>query len=349
MVDLMITHMLEREPQPKNIFLSVEEPVRLLFERYGSLAQQLSNLRLRPDQTTVIHAQMDGIYRAIEETWREKVDPNLSNWDTVQLARHPQRPHTLDYINGIFSEFIELHGDRLSGDDKAIVGGLASLDVLGNKTTVMVIGVQKGRDTQSNIERNFGMARPEGYRKALRLMKHAEKFNFPVIIFVDTPGAAPSAESEERGIAWAISRNLLEMSRLKTPIVSVIIGEGGSGGALALAVADCLLILQHGYFSVVSPEGAAAILWQDTKFAPEAAEQLQLTAKNLPQFIPWAKVIPEPPGGAHRFPHEMAAILKKVLVKQINELLRIPTAELLENRYQQLRHIGQWIEPASGT
>lgn len=336
--------MLERGPQTKYTFLPFEEPVRPFFEKRESLAQQLT--RTHSDSAKgVIRAEIDGLNQAIKRTWVEEIEPKIGSWETVLLARHPQRPHTLDYVHAMFTEFVELRGDRRFLEDKAIVGGLAKLE----SQTVMVIGTQKGRDARENAEdqRRFGMPRAEGYRKALRLMKHAEKFSFPVITFIDLPGASPDAASEERGIAEAIAENIFEMPQLKIPTIAVVVGEAGSGGALALAVTDTLFALEHTYFTVVSPEGAASILWRDAKFAPLAAEQLRLSAKNLSQFLPYARVLEEPHGGVHRFPHEMYPILKTTLAEELDRLEQIPLEELLESRYQQFRHIGEFLNSPS--
>lgn len=334
---------MEQEPQIRNHLSPFEEPIRRLWEEYQRLAIrcQTATRRGRTNELEVFKAEMEGIHAELARKWTEEIEPTIGDWETVQLARHPQRPHTLDYIHSIFTEFMELHGDRLFGDDKAIVGGWAKLE----GETVMVIGTQKGRNARENADdqRRFGMPRAEGYRRALRLMKQAEKFQKPLITFIGLPGASPDAESEQRGIAMAIAINLLEMSQLKTPTIAMVIGEGGSGGALALAVTDSLLALSYTYFTVVSPEGAASILWRDTQFAPQAAEQLQLAAKNLPKFIPWAKVIPEPSGGVHRFPQEMYPILKRVLIEELSRLHQIPLEELLEKRQKQFRQVGQLI------
>lgn len=339
--------MLEKEEQlNRSILDAILQPFNLPFREYQSLAGKLT--RVRPDEAKVIRAEMDGLRQAMEEVWINKVKPKIDapeiiDFASVQFARHPQRPSTLDYVQTIFTDFMELHGDRRFGDDKAIVSGPANLD----GKHVMIIGTQKGRDARENSEdrRRFGMPRAEGYRKALRLMKQAEKFQLPVITFVDLPGASPDAQSEERGIALSIAENISTMSQLETPIIAVITGQGGSGGALALAAGDRLLALEYSYFSVVSPEGAASILWRDASFAPEAARQLQPAARNLPKFISWTTLVEEPPGGAHCFPQEMYPRLKKVLIEQVEELSQIPTKELLRNRHQQFRGMGQFFEP----
>jgi acetyl-CoA carboxylase carboxyl transferase subunit alpha len=254
----------------------------------------------------------------------------------VQLARDPQRPYTLDYLTLAFSEFVELHGDRLFADDAAIVGGMASLD----GQTVMVIGHQKGRDTKENVLRRFGMARPEGYRKALRLMRQAEKFGMPIVSLIDIPGADPSLAAEERGQAFAIAENLLAMTTLRVPFVSVIIGEGGSGGALALGVADRVLMLENAIYSVASPEAAASILWKDGARGAEAAEAMKITAPDLLRFGVIDAIVPEPPGGAHTDHPAAAAALKSALLTQLAELDNVPVEQLVASRAKRYRKIG---------
>jgi len=260
----------------------------------------------------------------------------LSRWQRVQLARHPQRPYTLDYIQMIMSDFMELHGDRCFSDDKAIVGGLAKI----NGFKVMVLGHQKGRGTKENILRNFGCAHPEGYRKSLRIMQLAEKFNLPILVFIDTPGAYPGIGAEERGQAHAIAFNLREMVQIRTPILVVVIGEGGSGGALGIGVGDRILILENAYYSVISPEGCAAILWKDSTKASEAAEVLKLTAHDLLHFGIADEIIKEPLGGAHTNPQETASNLKEAIIRNFKELLSVPLDELLDARYKKYRKIG---------
>jgi acetyl-CoA carboxylase carboxyl transferase subunit alpha len=267
---------------------------------------------------------------------KQQDSPRRSAWDHVQLARHPQRPYTLDYVQLAFADFLELHGDRLFGDDAAIVGGLATLGA----RTVMVIGHQKGRDTKDNVLRRFGMARPEGYRKALRLMRHAEKFGIPVITLIDIPGADPSLVAEERGQAFAIAENLLAMSQLRVPFVSVIVGEGGSGGALALGLADRVLMLENAIYSVASPEAAASILWKDGARGAEAAEAMKITAPDLLEFGVIDGIIAEPPGGAHTDHAAAAQALQEALVAQLAELDSLPIDELLAQRARRYRAIG---------
>ena len=264
----------------------------------------------------------------------------LTPWQRCQIARHPTRPYTLDYIRMLMTDFIELHGDRAFGDDKAIVGGLARLDGM----PLVVIGHQKGRDTKEKLARNFAMANPEGYRKALRLMKLAEKFNKPVLTLVDTPGAFPGIGAEERGQAEAIARNLREMSGLRTPLLVVVTGEGGSGGALGIAVGDSIFMLEYAIYSVISPEGCASILWRDPAKAPAAADALGLTPEILKRIHLIDEIIPEPLGGAHRNPQEMALTLKGYLVKEFSRLRQVPLEDLLERRYEKFRRMGVFEE-----
>ena len=271
---------------------------------------------------------------------RKDIFENLTAWQRVQIARHPQRPYTLDYIRLISDNFIQLHGDRLFADDQAIICGIGQID--GQK--MAVIGHQKGRDTKENLKRNFGCAHPEGYRKALRMMKLAEKFNLPVVIFIDTPGAYPGIGAEERGQAQSIALNLREMSTVAVPIIIFIIGEGGSGGALGIGIGDKVCILEHAYYSVISPEGCAAILWRDRALAPEAAAALKLTAQDLLKLGIVDEVIKEPLGGAHRDPDTSARNIKAGIKKYLQELLAEPKEALLEKRYQRFRKIGRFEE-----
>jgi acetyl-CoA carboxylase carboxyl transferase subunit alpha len=280
---------------------------------------------------------------------RRAVSPTA--WDRVQLARHPQRPYTLDYVRLLFGDFVELHGDRLYGDDPALVGGLASLD----GRPVMVLGQQKGRDTRENVLRRFGMARPEGYRKALRLMRHAERFGLPVVSFVDTPGADPTLQAEERGQAWAIAANLAEMARLEVPIVAAIIGEGGSGGALAIGMGDRVVMLENAIYSVVSPEGCASILWKDAARAAEAAEAMQITASDLLHHEVIDAVVPEPLGGAHVDPQSAAEALRGALVGHLADLRARyggedgwDTTALLADRFARYRQMGAFLDGPGG-
>jgi acetyl-CoA carboxylase carboxyl transferase subunit alpha len=279
------------------------------------------------------------IEKKIAET-RKQIFSNLTAWQRVQLARHPRRPFTLDYLATTFSDFAELHGDRLFGDDRAIVGGFARLE----EHKVVVIGTQKGRDTKENIKRNFGSAHPEGYRKALRLMQLADKFRLPIITLIDTAGAYPGIGAEERHIAEAIAVNLREMMLLNVPIIAVVIGEGGSGGALGIGVADRVLIMENAYYSVISPEGCAAILWKDRTASGKAAEALKITAKDLLELGLADEVIPEPLGGAHNDLPATAAALKKHLLKDLEELQKIGSDDRLKQRYAKFRTHGHYLE-----
>ena len=261
---------------------------------------------------------------------------NLTAWQKVQIARHPQRPYTLDYIGMLMTDFLELHGDRLFADDKALICGLAKLD----NQKIVVMGHQKGRDTKENLKRNFGCAHPEGYRKALRIMQMAEEFDLPIVIFIDTPGAYPGIGAEERGQSQAIALNLREMVHIATPIISIVIGEGGSGGALGVGVADRVCVLENSYYSVISPEGCAAILWKDGAKAPEAAEVLKLTAQDLLKRKIIDEIVPEPLGGAHRDPQKTAKNVKETIVKNLKELKAFDKEELLKARYKKFRSMG---------
>lgn len=274
------------------------------------------------------------------ERLRDDIYTNLTAWQRVQLARHPKRPYTLDYLGAICEDFTELHGDRQFGDDRAIVGGMALLD----GRQVLMIGHQKGRDVKENLARNFGMPHPEGYRKALRLMQIAGKFGRPIVTLVDTPGAFPGVDAEKRGQSEAIARNLREMVRIPVPIVVVIIGEGGSGGALAMAVGDRIIMLENSVYSVISPEGCAAILWGDRAQAPRAADALRLTARDLASLGVIDRVVEEPKGGAHRDPAAMAETLRGVLCEELDRLGRLAPAELLENRFQKFMHMGVFAD-----
>jgi acetyl-CoA carboxylase carboxyl transferase subunit alpha len=271
---------------------------------------------------------------------RSEIYRNLTPYQRVQVARHPRRPYTLDYLHSVFSDFVELHGDRLYRDDPAIVGGLARLD----GQSVVVIGQQKGRDTKDNLRRNFGMPHPEGYRKALRLMKMAERFGLPVVTLIDTPGAFPGLGAEERGQAEAIARNIEEMAVLRTPIVAVIIGEGGSGGALAIGVGDRVLIFENAVYSVISPEGCAAILWRDASLRERAAESLRLTAPDLMALGVVDEIIPEPAGGAHADPDAAALALAPVLKRHLAELVRVRPEKLVRRRAEKYLRMGKFEE-----
>ncbi|MTI71024.1 MAG: acetyl-CoA carboxylase carboxyltransferase subunit alpha [Firmicutes bacterium] len=270
------------------------------------------------------------------DNMKDEIYENITPWQKVKIARHKERPTTLEYIEKIFTDFIEFHGDRNYGDDNAIVGGIAILE----DTPVTVIGHQKGKDTKDNIKRNFGMPHPEGYRKALRLMKQAEKFNRPVIMFVDTPGAYCGLEAEQRGQGEAIATNLLKMSGLKTPILVVVIGEGGSGGALGLSIGDRICMLEHSIYSVISPEGLSSILWKDASLAEEAADIMKLTSKDLLDLKVIDKIIKEPPGGTHKDLDLVSENIKNYLNDEISKLLKLEKKELLNNRYKKVREIG---------
>ena len=269
----------------------------------------------------------------------ESIFSSLTPWQISQLSRHPQRPYTLDYIPRIFDQFQELHGDRMYGDDNSIVGGLARLD----GQAVLVVGHQKGRDTNEKVFRNFGMPRPEGYRKAVRLMRLAEKFGLPILTFIDTPGAYPGVDAEERGQSEAIARNLYVMAELTVPIVSVVVGEGGSGGALAIGVCDKLLMLEYATYSVISPEGCASILWKSADKAPDAAGAMGLTAKRLYELGLVDEVLAEPLGGAHRAPEAMAEVLKEALLRNTEELKTLSSDELVEKRHSRLMGYGTFM------
>jgi len=272
------------------------------------------------------------------ERLKKDIYGNLTPWQKVQIARHPKRPYTLDYIAMIMSDFMEMHGDRFFSDDKALIMGFAKLD----NQKIVVIGHQKGRDIKENLKRNFGCAHPEGYRKALRAMQLAEKFNLAVVVFIDTPGAYPGIGAEERGQAQAIAFNLREMVNIAVPIVATVIGEGGSGGALGIGIADRVCVLENAYYSVISPEGCAAILWKDGSKAPEAAEVLKLTGQDLLKMGIIDEVIPEPPGGAHHDVQKMAQTLKEAIKKNLKELKSQNKDKLLELRYQKFRNIGKF-------
>jgi acetyl-CoA carboxylase carboxyl transferase subunit alpha len=309
--------------------LDFEKPIFELEKKIQELRHFVSEKRI--DLSSEVRRLEEKLDHLKKDTYA-----NLSAWQRVQLARHPQRPYTLDYINLIMTDFVELHGDRLFSEDKAIICGLAKLD----KQKIAVIGHQKGRDTKENLKRNFGCAHPEGYRKALRVMQLAEEFNLPVVIFIDTPGAYPGIGAEERGQSQAIALNLREMPSIATPIISVVIGEGGSGGALGVGVADRICVLENSYYSVISPEGCAAILWKDGAKAPLAAEVLKLTGEDLLKLKIIDEIIPEPLGGAHRDPQKTAASLKESIVKNLKELKPLAKKELLELRYNKFRNMG---------
>lgn len=291
------------------------------------------------EQDIDVSHEIDRMKEKIEAT-RAQIYSNLTSWQKVQVARHPDRPYTLDYIKAMTTDFVEIHGDRIHADDRAIIGGFAKID--GQK--VMIIGSQKGRDTKSNLECNFGCAYPEGYRKALRLMKLADKFNVPIVTLIDTPGAFPGLESEERHIAEAIAVNLREMFNLHVPIVVTIIGEGGSGGALGIGVGDRILILEHAYYSVISPEGCAAILFKDRAFADKSADALKITAQHLIENKLADEMISEPKGGAHTDAAAAAENLKAALLRNLDELKQLAPEELMSTRYDKFRAMGVFEE-----
>ena len=319
----------------KTTFLEFEQPI-------SELETKIEELRFVQDDSAV------GISEEIERLQKKSqlllkdIYAKLTPWQVAQLARHPQRPYTLDYVNDIFTDFHELHGDRSFADDLSIVGGLARF----NGQPVMVLGHQKGRDTKERTMRNFGMSKPEGYRKALRIMQLAEKFGLPIFTFVDTPGAYPGIDAEERGQSEAIGRNLYEMSQFKVPVIATIIGEGGSGGALAVAVADHVLMLQYATYSVISPEGCASILWKSAAKAPEAAEALGLTAHRLKALGLIDKIVSEPLGGAHRDPTQQAALLKRALGDSLRQFSGMKSKDLLAARHTRLMGYGKFKEIA---
>ncbi len=310
-------------------YLDFEQPIAELQQRIDDLRFATSGSEL--DLSSEIH-QLEAKSRKLTE----QIFTRLTAWQIAQLARHPLRPYALDYIKTIFTEWEELHGDRSFRDDHAMLCGVARLD----GRPVVVIGQQKGRDTKERTFRNFGMPKPEGYRKALRIFKLAEKFNLPIFTFIDTPGAYPGIGAEERNQSEAIARNLLELSRLKTPVIATVIGEGGSGGALAIGVGDCLMMLQYGIYSVISPEGCASILFKKADRAPEAAEAMKVTAPDLLGFGLIDEIVPEPLGGAHRDSMVMMQTLKERLIHHVERLSRIPLAQLLSQRYQRLTSYG---------
>src|SRR6184192_86743 len=315
--------------------LDFEKPI-------AELQTKLEELKKHPETHSLgisVDEEVALMQKKLEETKRQ-IFSNLSAWDRIKIARHPKRPFALDYLQKAFSHFSELHGDRLFAEDRAVVGGFARL----GEHKVLVIGTQKGRDTKENILRNFGSAHPEGYRKALRLMKLAAKFGLPVITLIDTAGAYPGIGAEERHIAEAIAVNLREMMLLEVAIMAVVIGEGGSGGALGIGVADRVLILENAYYSVISPEGCAAILWRDRAAAAKAAEALKITAKDLHDLGLVDEIIPEPLGGAHNDPAAIAQTLKQHLLKHLKQLHKLSTAERLKRRYDKYRSYGHYLE-----
>ncbi|MCK5524352.1 MAG: acetyl-CoA carboxylase carboxyltransferase subunit alpha [Thiomargarita sp.] len=314
-------------------FLEFEQPIAELEAKIEELRYVSNDTEINiSDEIAHLQAKCQDLTRSIFSS--------LTAWQISQLARHPQRPYMLDYVKLIFTDFEELHGDRVFADDPAMVGGLARLE----GRPVVIIGQQKGRDTKEKIQCNFGMPRPEGYRKALRLMKMAERFKLPIITFIDTPGAYPGVDAEERGQSEAIARNLYVMSSLKTPIICTIIGEGGSGGALGIGVGDKLCMLEYSTYSVISPEGCASILWKSAEKAPEAAEAMNMTSSRLKDLDLIDIVIPEPLGGAHRDVQTMAKNLNHVLQENLERLDQLPIDELIENRYQRFMQFGRFEE-----
>src|SRR4051812_17146168 len=313
--------------------LEFEKPLREVVKQLDELRQQ--SIETNVDLAKEIHA----IEGKIEAMQRE-IYSSLSPWQKVQIARHPKRPYALDYIGMICEDYQELHGDRQFNDDQALIGGTAFF----NGEAVMIVAQQKSRDPKERILRNFGIPQPEGYRKALRLMRMAEKFQLPVLTFIDTPGAFPGVESEARHVSEAIAVNLREMAMLRTPSISVVVGEGGSGGALGIGVTDRVLIFENSYYSVISPEGCAAILWKDSAAAPKAAEALKVSADHLEKLGVVDEVIPEPLGGAHNDPIQAANALKYVLQKHLNDLRALDDQKLLETRYERFRHLGVFEE-----
>ena len=316
-------------------YLDFEQPIIELQSKLDALTRTTQASGVEVD----FESEAEQIREKIEET-RKTIYSKLTPWQRIQLARHPRRPYTLDYIETAFDEFSELHGDRLYSDDRAVVSGFAKL----GEEHVMVMGTQKGRNTKENVLRNFGCAHPEGYRKALRLMKLANKFGLPIITIIDTAGAFPGIGAEERHIAEAIAVNLKEMMTLEVPIIAVVIGEGGSGGALGIGVADRVLILENAYYSVISPEGCAAILWKDRAAAPDAAEALKITSDHLKKFGLVDEIIPEPLGGAHNDPAQTAETLKAQLLNHLKALKKTPLKKLQVERYEKFRAHGQFEE-----
>ena len=317
----------------KRHFLEFELPI-------AELESKIEELRYVQSESAVdISEEIDRLSKKSLQLTKD-VYSNLTPWQITKIARHPERPYTLDYVGEIFTDFVEMHGDRHFADDLSIVGGLARF----NGHACMVIGQQKGRDTKERGMRNFGMSKPEGYRKALRLMKTAEKFKLPVFTFVDTPGAYPGIDAEERGQSEAIGRNIFEMAQLEVPIITTIIGEGGSGGALAISVADQVLMLQYSVYSVISPEGCASILWKTAERAQDAAEALGITAHRLKALNLIDKIVNEPVGGAHRDTKQMAAFLKRALGEAYRQVADLKPADLLERRYERLQSYGRFTD-----
>ena len=315
--------------------LEFEKPILELERKIEELKKFTSSEKID------FHSEIDRLQQKLGRL-KAEIFENLTPWQRVQIARHPQRPYTLDYIGMIMHDFIEIHGDRAFSDDKAIVCGLARID----EKKIFVIGHQKGRDTNENLKRNFGSANPEGYRKAMRLMKLAEKFKIPIVTFIDTPGAYPGIGAEERGQAEAIAYNLREMAAIKVPIIIFVIGEGGSGGALGIGVGDRVCVLENSYYSVISPEGCAAILWKDRAMSGEAAKALKLTAQDLLGFGIIDKIVPEPLGGAHHDPQVTADNIKKIILDSLAEFSSVPENIMVDERYKKFRKIGKFLDPA---
>ena len=314
-------------------FLEFEQPI-------AELEAKIEELRYVGDDSEVNINEEVARLKGKSETLTRSIFAKLSSWQIAQVARHPMRPYTADYIERIVSDFQELHGDRMYADDPAIIGGIGRI----SGRVVMVIGHQKGRDTKDRVRRNYGMPKPEGYRKAQRLMLMAEKFSLPVVTFIDTPGAYPGVGAEERGQSEAIARSLFLMARLKTPILSVVIGEGGSGGALAIGVSDRLLMLQYSIYSVISPEGCASILWKSAEKAEDAAEAMRITADNLKGFGLVDEVLAEPLGGAHRSPDDMADVIQNAILRHLETLESIPADQLIEDRQRRVEGFGVFSE-----
>ncbi|MBK9272715.1 MAG: acetyl-CoA carboxylase carboxyltransferase subunit alpha [Saprospiraceae bacterium] len=320
------------------IFMEFEKPLEIL---YG----QLDQIKKIAEEGSIDMSDQIAELENRIKTKRKEIYSNLTGWQKVQLSRHPERPYTLYYISQICKKFTELHGDRQIKDDKAIVGGIGQIE----NQSFVIIGHQKGTSTKQRSFRNFGMANPEGYRKALRLMKLAEKFNFPVITFIDTPGAYPGIEAEERGQAEAIARNLYEMAQLKVPIICYIIGEGASGGALGIGVGDRVFMLENTWYSVISPESCSSILWRSWEYKEKAAEALKLTAEHMLSFNLIDGIVKEPLGGAHSDPEQMAKNLKKHIKSTLDELIQLKTEDLIHKRIEKYVHMGKFIENETGT
>jgi acetyl-CoA carboxylase carboxyl transferase subunit alpha len=319
-------------------YLDFEKPIYELEKKIGELKDLADRDQDDPSESLELSHEIEALETKLQKLSRE-IYSKLSRWQRVQLARHPRRPCTLDYVSFMTTDFVELHGDRNFADDKAIVGGFAKLD----GKPVLVVGQQKGKDTKQKLFRNFGMPHPEGYRKALRLMQLASRFGKPIIVLVDTPGAFPGIGAEERGQAEAIARNLREMTRLRVPVIINVIGEGASGGALGIGVGDRVFMLENSWYSVISPEGCAAILWRDSTKAPEAAEALKLSATDLLELKVIDKIIPEPTGGAHKYPNKQAQILKEEILNALDELEKLNQEELIERRIHKFRVMGEYL------